>query len=308
MVASFARLGHFSCMMLFGAHTIDNGGIQMAVRRAARSGMRALQVFTAKPQFYNEKISVRPERVERFRVAIAETDIKPEHVVAHAAYVLSVATPDDEKYARASAGLAKEVERAAQLGIGAVCFHPGSALDSERSASAKRIAKAIENALEKTPGPTRLLVENTAGAGRTMGRTAEEIGEILSHIPGSLRARTGYGLDTCHLYASGHDITMSEDAVRVVLDQFEEATTEAPSFFHLNDSEGELGSNKDRHVLIGDGRIGVEPFRWLLRDRRAKGVPLILETPQENFEIGEDDDTPDPYDVRMIELLREISS
>lgn len=294
--------------MLLGAHTIDNGGIHMAVRRAARGGMRALQVFTAKPQFYNEKISVRPERVERFRAALAESDIRSEHIVAHAAYVLSVATPDDAKYERASLGLAKEVERAAQLGIGAVCFHPGSALDSERAASAKRIAKAIENALAKTSGTTRLLVENTAGAGKTMGRTAEEVGEILSHVPSSLRARTGYGLDTCHLFASGHDITMSEDAVRVVLDQFEEATGETPSFFHLNDSEGGLGTNKDRHVLIGDGQIGVEPFRWLLHDRRAKGVPLILETPQANFEIGEDDDTPDPYDVRMMELLTKLIS
>jgi deoxyribonuclease IV len=295
-------------MIILGAHTIDVGGIHMAVRRAARGGMHALQVFTAKPQFYNEKISVRPERVERFRAALAESEIRPEHVVAHAAYVLSVATPDDEKYARASAGLAKEVERAAQLGIGAVCFHPGSAQESERSASAKRIAKAIVNAVEKTPGPTRLLVENTAGAGRTMGRTAEEVGEILANVPASLRDRTGYGLDTCHLYASGHDITMSEDAVRVVLDQFEAATGEPPSFFHFNDSEGTLGSNKDRHVLIGDGQIGVEPFRWLLADKRARNVPLILETPQENFEIAEDDDTPDPYDLRMVELLRELSA
>jgi len=269
--------------------------------------MRALQVFTAKPQFYNEKISVRPERVERFRAALADSEIGPEHVVAHAAYVLSVATPDDVTYARASAGLAKEVERAAQLGIGAVCFHPGSAKDGDRSTSARRIAKAITNALEKTPGPTRLLVENTAGAGRTMGRTAEEVGEILSHVPASLRSRTGYGLDTCHLYASGHDITMSEDAVRVVLDLFEQTTGELPSFFHLNDSEGTLGSNKDRHVLIGEGKIGVEPFRWLLADKRTRNVPLILETPQENFEIGEDDDTPDPYDVRMMELLRRLS-
>ena len=294
-------------MIILGAHTIDNGGIHMAVRRAARGGMRALQVFTAKPQFYNEKISVRPERVERFRAALADSEIGPEHVVAHAAYVLSVATPDDVTYARASAGLAKEVERAAQLGIGAVCFHPGSAKDGDRSTSARRIAKAITNALEKTPGPTRLLVENTAGAGRTMGRTAEEVGEILSHVPASLRSRTGYGLDTCHLYASGHDITMSEDAVRVVLDLFEQTTGELPSFFHLNDSEGTLGSNKDRHVLIGEGKIGVEPFRWLLADKRTRSVPLILETPQENFEIGEDDDTPDPYDVRMMELLRRLS-
>jgi deoxyribonuclease-4 len=295
-------------MIILGAHTIDNGGIQMAVRRAARSGMRALQVFTAKPQFYNEKISVRPERVERFKAALAETDIRPEHIVAHAAYVLSVATPDEEKYARASAGLTKEVERAAALGIGAVCFHPGSALDSERSASAKRIAAAITKALQTIDTSTRLLVENTAGAGRTMGRTAEEVGEILSHVPASLRARTGYGLDTCHLYASGHDITRSEDAVRVVLDQFEGATGERPSFFHLNDSEGALGSNKDRHVLIGDGNIGVEPFRWLLADPRAKGVPLILETPQEHYDIAEDDDTPDPYDVRMMTLLLQLTS
>jgi deoxyribonuclease-4 len=294
-------------MLILGAHTIDKGGIHMAVRRAARSGMRALQVFTAKPQFYNEKISVRPERVERFKGALAETDIRPEHIVAHAAYVLSVATPDDEKYTRATLGLTKEVERAAALGIGAVCFHPGSALDSERSASAKRIAKAITTALETVSGDTRLLVENTAGAGRTMGRTAEEIGEILSHVPSSVRDRTGYGLDTCHLYSSGHDITMSEDAVRVVLDQFEEATGEAPSFFHLNDSEGALGSNKDRHVLIGDGKIGAEPFRWLLADRRTRGVPLILETPQENYDIGDDDDSPDPYDLSMMALLERLS-
>jgi deoxyribonuclease IV len=294
--------------MIFGAHTIDNGGIQMAVRRAARSGMRALQVFTAKPQFYNEKISVRPERVERFRAALADSEIKPEHVLAHAAYVLSVATPDDAKYERATLGLTKEVERAAALGIGAVCFHPGSAQDSDRAVSAKRIAKAIETAVTKVQGTTRLLVENTAGAGRTMGRTAEEVGEILSHVPASLRDRTGYGLDTCHLFASGHDITMSEDAVRIVLDLFENTTGEKPSFFHLNDSEGALGSNKDRHVLIGDGKIGVEPFRWLLKDARTRGIPLILETPQQHYDIAEDDDTPDPYDVRMIEMLKKLSA
>jgi deoxyribonuclease-4 len=294
--------------MIFGAHTIDNGGIQMAVKRAAKSGMRALQVFTAKPQFYNEKISVRPERIERFRSALADTEIRPEHIVAHAAYVLSVATPDDAKYERASAGLTKELERAASLGLGAVCFHPGSALDSERSVSAKRIANAITRAVETVPGTTRLLVENTAGAGRTMGRTAEEVGEILSHVPAALRARTGYGLDTCHLFASGHDITMSEDAVRVVLDQFEHSAGEKPSFFHLNDSEGALGSNKDRHVLIGEGKIGVEPFRWLLNDPRTRGIPLILETPQLHYDVGDEDDTPDPYDLRMMKMLEELSA
>jgi deoxyribonuclease-4 len=137
----------------------------------------------------------------------------------------------------------------------------------------------------------------------TLGRKAEEIGAILSAVPKRLRHRTGYGLDTCHLLASGHDITRSEAELRRVLDEFEKAAESPPAFFHLNDSEGALGSNKDRHVLIGDGKIGREPFAWLLRDPRAAGIPLILETPQQNYDIPEDDASPDPYDVAMMKLL-----
>jgi deoxyribonuclease-4 len=286
-----------------GAHTINNGGIHMAVKRAGNAGMTAMQLFTAIPKYYGDKVSIKPERVERFRAALAETQIEPRNVVAHAAYVLSVATPDDAKWARASAGLMKELERSSALGVGAVCFHSGSAGSSERSESAKRIAKAITDALEAVESGTRVLIENTAGAGRTMGKTAAEIGEILSHVPKSLRKRTGYGLDTCHLYSSGYDITESKAIFKAILDDFEEKAGEPPSFFHLNDSEGELGSNKDRHVLIGEGAIGEEPFRWLLQDARSKDVPLILETPQKNYDIADDDPSPDPYDVRMMNLL-----
>lgn len=285
-----------------GAHTIDNGGIHMAVLRAGNAGMTALQVFTAIPRFYGDKSTIKPERVARFKTALAKTRITPANVVVHAAYVLSVATPDDEKWARASAGLTKELERSSALGVGAVCFHPGSAGTSERSTSAKRIAKAIVRALESIDSGTRLLVENTAGAGKTMGKTAEEVGEILSHVPKPLRARTGYGLDTCHLFSSGYDIR-SRTTFTGVLDEFESETGEPPSFFHLNDSAGELGSNRDRHVLIGDGQIGKEPFEWLMQDRRSDGIPLILETPQQNHEIAAADDSPDPYDVRMMKLL-----
>lgn len=286
-----------------GAHTIDNGGLHMAVLRAGSAGMTALQVFTAIPKFYGDKATIKPERVARFKAALAKTRIKPANVVVHAAYVLSVATPDDEKFARASAGLTKELERSSTLGVGAVCFHPGSAMTSDRADSAKRIAKAITDALKTIESDTRLLVENTAGAGKTMGKTAQEVGEILAHVPKNLRGRTGYGLDTCHLFSSGYDIASSNQAFTAVLDEFEEATGEPPSFFHLNDSEGELGSNKDRHVLIGDGRIGKPPFEWLIKDRRSAGIPLILETPQQNYEIADDDDSPDPYDVKMMKLL-----
>ena len=292
---------------LLGAHTIDSGGIHMAVRRAENSGMRALQIFTAIPKFYNEKVSVRPERVERFTSAIAASRIRPEHVVAHAAYVLNVATPDEAKWMRARDGLAKEVARATQLGIGAVCFHPGAATDGDRDAAAKRIASAIVHALDTVDSPTRLLVENTAGAGTTMARTAAEIGAILAHVPGRLRPRTGYGLDTCHLFASGYDLTASRAAVTAVLDEFEEAAGSPPGFFHLNDSEGALGSNRDRHMLIGDGAIGADAFGWLLRDLRTRDVPLIFETPQLNTEIGDDDDAPDPYDLQMMALAEGLA-
>lgn len=291
-----------------GAHTIEVGGIHMAVRRAANAGMTALQVFTAKPTFYNDRISARTERVERFRAALAATEIRPEHVVAHGAYVLNVATPDEAKWTRARDGLAKELERSTALGIGIVCFHPGAATDGDRTAAAKRIAAAIVYALEAVPGSeTRLLVENTAGAGATMARTAEEVGDILRHVPKRLRSRTGYGLDTCHLWASGYDVAASHDGFRAVLDEFEKATGEVPGFFHLNDSEGDRASNRDRHALIGDGKIGVDPFGWLLHDPRSREVPLILETPQLNADIAEDDDSPDPCDMQMMVLLRELA-
>lgn len=287
-----------------GAHTIDSGGIHMAARRAGASGMRALQIFTAIPKYYGDKISIKPERVERFRAALAEAKIDPRFVMAHSAYVLNTATPEEEKYARARGGLAKELERSTALGIGSICFHPGAATDDNREAAAERVASAIVHALEHVPnGDTRVLVENTAGAGRTFAKTAAEVGSILRHVPANLRARTGYGLDTCHLYASGYDLRAGDDAVTRVLDEFQAETGEAPSFIHMNDSEGTLASNRDRHMLIGDGQIGVEPFRRLFADPRSQGIPLILETPQLNMEIGDDDPAPDPYDVQMMALL-----
>ena len=290
-------------MRYLGAHTIDNGGIDMAARRAGAAGMKALQVFTAPPRFYGDRAGVKPEKVQRFNAALKEAKIKPEHVVVHGAYVLGVATAEEEKWTRASAGLTKELERSTTLGVGAVCFHPGSASDGDVEAAAERVGRAITTALKAVKGETRLLVENTAGAGKTLGRTAREVAMILSHVPAALRPRTGYGLDTCHLFASGYDIRASEKALKGVLDEFEEETGERPGFLHLNDSEGDLGTNKDRHTLIGEGRIGAEPFGWLLRDPRSAGIPLILETPQENYEIAGDDPSADPWDLRMMELL-----
>jgi deoxyribonuclease-4 len=294
--------------LLLGAHTIDNGGIDMAALRAGNAGMTALQIFTTIPKYYGDKQSIRPERVERFRAALEKAGVAPEHVLVHSAYVLNTASNDEEKWGRARDGLTKELERSTALGVGQICFHPGAATGGDRASAAKRVAKAITHALKTVKGKTRVLIENTAGAGLTMGRTPEEIGMMLADVPDSLRERTGFGLDTCHLFAAGHDISASRAAFTKILDEFEEAAGEPPSFFHLNDSEGALGSNKDRHMLIGEGKIGKEPFGWLLADKRAKTVPLILETPQANFEIADDDATPDPYDVKMMKLLKGLVS
>lgn len=295
-------------MLLLGAHCIDNGGISMSAKRAGRGGMQSLQIFSAIPKYYNDKVGVKPERVVRFREALDEAGIPPRNVVVHAAYVLNCATPDEEKWARAAAGLAKEFERSTALGVGAVCFHPGAATDDDREAAVRRVGTAMARALAAVPeGDTRLLIENTAGAGTTVGRTPEEIAGMLESIPTAQRGRVGYGLDTCHLYASGYALNESRAALTSILDMFEAVIGDTPSFFHLNDSEGALASNRDRHALIGKGEIGGEAFGWLLRDKRAKNIPLILETPQQHPDVGDDDDTPDPWDVESIARLRALS-
>lgn len=296
---------------LLGVHPADDGGLPMAVRRAAAAGAKALQVFTAPPTYYNEKISLKPPKVDAARAALDEVGIARRHVMVHAAYVLNTASPDELKAHRAKLGLTKEYERTSALGAWGCCFHPGSAGDDAPEDAAVRVGRAIRHALETVPeGPEnpRVLIENTAGAGRTMGRTPEEIAIMLEQVPADLRHRTGYGLDTCHLFAAGHGIHEGAEALRAVLDAFERATGEAPAFFHLNDSQHPFASNKDRHALIGEGQIGTDPFRWLLADARTEGVPLILETPSERKETADDDASADPADARMIALLEGFAS
>ncbi len=292
-----------------GAHTPDAGGIAMAARRAGAAGMDALQVFSAPPTYYNEKVTVKPDRVAGFRGALDAAGIALRHVLVHGSYVVNAASADDVKASRARSALARELERSTALGVGGFCFHPGSAGAGDALEACDRVGDAIRQALESVPGNpagTRVLIENTAGAGRTIGRTAEEIARMLARVPPALRHRTGYGLDSCHLFASGHDIRTSPGSQRAVLDAFEQVIGERPAFFHLNDSQHPIGSNKDRHALIGEGEIGVAPFGWLLSDPRTEGIPLVLETPSERAEVADDDPNPDPADVRMMALLRSL--
>ena len=293
---------------LIGAHTVDQGGIHMAAIRAGRGGMDALQIFSAIPKYYGDKTSIRPERVQRFREALRAAGIEPANVLVHAAYVLNTATADEEKWGRAAAGLKKELERSTALGVGGFCFHPGAATGGDRDAAVGRIARAITEALKAIPGDTRVLVENTAGAGMTMGRTPEEVGGILDAVPAALRRRTGYGLDTCHLFSAGHDITASAAAFKKILDQFESAAGAAAVLLSSQRQRATLWAPTATATCSSEtGRSVAEPFRWLLHDKRSAGIPLILETPQENYEPADDDESPDPFDVRMMTLLRSLS-
>jgi len=297
------RVRHF-----IGAHTIDKGGIHQAVRRAAAAGMSAVQVFSAVPTYYNDKATVRAEKAARFQAALVETGITGANVLVHAGYVLNAASPEPAKQERSVAALVKELERTSALGAVGFCFHPGSAGSGDLESAIARVGDAVTAAIEAHPKGARVLVENTAGAGKTVGRTPAEVAGILARVPSQLRARAGYGLDTCHLVAAGHDIVSSPAALRGVLDAFAEATGEPPAFFHLNDSEGALGSNRDRHALIGEGVIGEKPFGWLLQDPRSEGIPLILETAQANPDIADDDTSADPADARMLTLLRALGA
>ena len=293
---------------LIGAHTIDAGGIAMAARRAGNAGMTALQIFSAVPKYYNEKVGVKPDRVTAFHAALSDVGIARDSVIVHAGYVLNSATPETEKWERAATALTKELERSTALQVRGVCFHPGAATDKDRDAGVARVATAMTRALEAISGDTKLLVENSAGAGNTIGRTVDEVAGILAQLPPAVRARAGYGLDTCHLFASGYDISASQAACTAVLDAFETACGEPPAFMHLNDSLGALGSNKDRHMLIGEGAIGADAFRWLLSDPRTRGIPLLLETPQAIELMPDDDASADPDDLRMVALLRSFDA
>ena len=170
---------------LLGVHPADDGGLPMAVRRAAAAGARALQCFTAPPTYYNEKVGFAAKKVEALHAALDAVGLAPRHVLVHAAYVLNTASPDETKALRARAGLAKEYERTTAAGAYGCCFHPGSAGDGDPTDAAVRVGTAIRHALESVPetaAGARLLIENTAGAGRTMGRTAEEIALMLAQV------------------------------------------------------------------------------------------------------------------------------
>jgi deoxyribonuclease-4 len=189
-----------------------------------------------------------------------------------------------------------ELERAEALGLFCVAIHPGSHLGTGVEAGIARVAAAVGESLRRTRGyRVRIALENTAGAGGTLGRTFAELGAMLDRV-GRAR-RVGVCLDTCHLFAAGYDIRAAAGYRAAMAECAGAVGLERVLAFHLNDAKTALGSGLDRHEHIGRGRLGLAPFRMLLNDRRFEGVPKVLETPKE----------PEPAaDRRNLAVLRRL--
>jgi deoxyribonuclease-4 len=262
--------------MLVGAHVSPAGGLAKAVERGVERGCRAIQIFNQSPRMWRPTAYGAPD-FAAFRAALDDSAI--EAAMIHAVYLLNCASDDPDIAAKSLASLTHSLRIGDAIGAACVVLHPGSAKTGDVGEAIARAGAVIREALaesERCP----LHLENTAGAGGTLGRSFEELAALIEAGGGD--GRLGLCLDSCHLLASGYDIRTAaglEDALErcddvVGLDRL--------GSLHLNDSQTPLGSNRDRHANVGQGELGEEGCMWFLSEPRFEGLPLVLETPGEN--------------------------
>ena len=261
--------------MLLGAHVSTAGGCCNAPGRAEEIGATAIQIFTKQPNRWAE-VEVAEADATTFREAIAALAIG--FTNAHDSYLINLATADPVLRERSMEAFRGELRRAERLGLDALVTHPGNATDSDMARGLAQNAALIEQALEEVPGSTMVLLETTAGAGRVLGSTFEELAEIIDRISPLQRHRVGVCLDTCHVYSAGYDLR--EDYDGVIARLADTVGLDRLRLLHLNDSKCPFGSKKDRHEAIGEGSLGDEPFRRIMTDERLASLPKVLETPK----------------------------
>ncbi|MFQ5704574.1 MAG: deoxyribonuclease IV [Gemmatimonadales bacterium] len=272
-----------------GAHVSTAGGISRAPARGAKIGATAIQVFTKSPNRWQEP-RLQEHEVALFKQGMAATEIQS--VVSHDSYLINLASPDPKLRARSVAAFKRELERCRDLGIPAVVTHPGNFID-DRAAGIARNAAAYTESLEEVSGP-HVFIETTAGSGTALGSTFQELAELRRQVRKRLQHRVGFCADTCHLHAAGYDIVNDWDGVWNEWDRV--IGLNNLRCIHLNDSKTAFGSRRDRHELIGEGTLGPEPFRRMMRDQPFRGIMKVIETPKL--------DDPVLYDRRMIRRLR----
>ena len=276
-----------------GAHISTAGGVAEAPARADLIGGTAMQIFTKTPNQWRESV-ITASGASAFKAALKASGVQ--FTNAHDSYLINLASPDSALRARSLASFRAELARCNVLGLDALVSHPGNFMD-DRANGLARNAEAIVEALERERGPTRLLIELTAGQGTVLGSTFEEMAGLIERILGRLRRRVGVCLDTAHVFAAGYDLRKAYDDV---WKRFDDTIGLARlGMLHLNDSKVPLGSRKDRHELIGAGTIGKHAFARIMNDPRLAGIPKVLETPK-----GDDMVT---NDRRMLRMLRRFA-
>jgi deoxyribonuclease IV len=269
-----------------GAHLSSSGGIDTAVDRAEAVGAESLQVFTQSPRTWRPT-NHDPATFARFRER--RTEVGLHGVLCHALYLCNFAAPNDEIYEKSVAALRNTMQVACAIGADAVVVHVGSHLGSGFEHGLERVVPAMKQVLELSTDETWLLMENSAGAGGTIGRSIDELAAIYERLDG--HPRLGLCLDSCHLYVSGIDVT-DPGQLDALLDEVESSIgLERLRALHVNDSAAPLGSNRDRHANIGEGLLG-EELGVFLGNPRLQGLPAVLET------AGPEKRGPDANEVR----------
>jgi len=273
------------------------GGYYKSIASGAEAGCQCVQLFTKNNNQWRAK-DISDEDVSRFQTQLTAHGIK--HTLSHASYLINMASPKDELWEKSIDAFVIELQRAELLGIPYVVVHPGSYTTSTAAEGIQRIAVALDEVHKRLPElTTRCLLETTAGQGSNLGWQLEQLAEMLQQC--QTCDRVGICVDTCHMFAAGYDLR--DDAIYAqTWEQFDQLLgLDRLLAFHLNDSKKELGSRKDRHEHIGEGEMGLEPFRLLLNDRRFYNIPMYLETAK-----GDRPDCPDAltWDQRNLETLR----
>jgi len=260
-----------------GAHMSIAGGLAQALHRGQTVGCSIVQLFLKNQVQWAAK-RLGQDEIAEFKRAQAETEIRT--AFAHASYLINLCSPVEREWARSVEALSDELERAEALGLPFVIVHPGSHKGEGFQAGLERISRALQELERQTRGyDVRLLLENTAGAGNTVGARFEELQAILERA--SAPERFGVCLDTCHLFAAGYDIRTQGGYEATIEDLDRQIGVSRVHAWHLNDAKKGLGSGLDRHEHIGEGQIGLEAFRALLNDPRFTACPMSLETPKE---------------------------
>ena len=279
--------------MLIGGHVSSSGGLDKAVERAEAMGCEAMQVFNQSPRMWRPT-GYGPADFEAFRERFARSPVQTVHI--HAVYLINVASDDAEVRRKSLASLTHALTVGDAIGADGVIVHPGSGKGASRAKTMKLIGDAFKRALATTER-CPLLLENTAGAGFTVGRHFDELAEAIERSGGDDK-RLGVCLDSCHLLASGYEVR-DPAALASVVDEFERVVgRDRLQSLHLNDSMTALGSNRDRHANLGEGELGEEGIRVFLGEPRFQELPVLIEVP------GPDGHGPDKDQIDIAKRLR----